>query len=108
VCETCRVLMSRGVTGPFETWREGIPYACMRGDIERAAELTEESSAKSPRFKRWEPYPHSQNAISQASGSASAREAGVTGRVIADKMIAHSGAGPEDLVEATEWKPLRT
>jgi hypothetical protein len=35
VCETCRVLMAHGITGSFETWREGVPYACMRGDIER-------------------------------------------------------------------------
>jgi hypothetical protein len=29
ICETCRVLMSRGITGPFESWRAAIPYACM-------------------------------------------------------------------------------
>jgi hypothetical protein len=28
ICETCRVLMSRGITGPFESWRAAIPYAC--------------------------------------------------------------------------------
>jgi hypothetical protein len=27
---------------------------------------------------------------------------------VADKMIAHSGSGREELVEAAEWKPLRT
>jgi hypothetical protein len=40
VCETCRVLMSRGITGSFETWKEGVPYPCMKGDIERTAGLT--------------------------------------------------------------------
>jgi hypothetical protein len=32
VCEACRALMSSGITGPFETWKPGVPYACMRGD----------------------------------------------------------------------------
>jgi hypothetical protein len=51
--------MVRGITGPFETWKEGVPYACMRGDIERTGGLTvDEGSAKSPRFRRWEPHPH--------------------------------------------------
>ena len=40
VCEACRVFMSRGVTGPFETWNQGIPYPCLRGDIEKTAGLT--------------------------------------------------------------------
>jgi hypothetical protein len=58
VCETCRVLMSRGITGPFETRKEAVLYACMRGDIERTAGLTvEEGSTKSPQFRRWEPHP---------------------------------------------------
>jgi glycosyl hydrolase family 25 len=54
----CRVLMARGITGPFETRKSGIDYACMRGDIETIAGLTlEESSTKTPRFKRWQPHP---------------------------------------------------
>ena len=40
ICETCRMLMSRGIVGAFETWKEGVPYACMRGDIETTAGLT--------------------------------------------------------------------
>ena len=40
VCESCRVLMSRGIVGPFETWKAGIPYPCMTGDIAKTAELT--------------------------------------------------------------------
>jgi hypothetical protein len=73
--------MARGITGPFETWREGVPYACMRGVIETMAGLTlEESSTKTPRFKRWQPHPHSQDAISPARGSAPEREGDVAGR----------------------------
>ena len=30
LCETCRVLMSRGIVGAFETWKPDIPYPCMR------------------------------------------------------------------------------
>ena len=82
MCPSCRALMARGITGQFETWREGEPYTCMRGDIETAAGLTlEESSTKKPRFKRWQPHPHSQDAISSASGSAPARESDAGGRV---------------------------
>jgi hypothetical protein len=40
VCPSCRALMERGITGPFETWKEGMPYACMRGDVEKVAGLT--------------------------------------------------------------------
>jgi hypothetical protein len=29
LCETCRVLMARGITGSFEAWKVGIPYACI-------------------------------------------------------------------------------
>ena len=91
-CETCRVLMSRGITGPFETWKPSVPYACMRDDVERTAELTvEEGKAKSPRFRRWEPYSHAQDAISRARGSASAREDDAAGRVVvAPDTIARS------------------
>ena len=68
--------MSRGITGPFETWKPSVPYACMRDDVERTAELTvEEGKAKSPGLGgRREPYSHAQDAIFRARGSASARE----------------------------------
>jgi hypothetical protein len=80
VCPSCRALMARGITGPFETWKDGVPYACLRGDIETMAGLTlEESGTKTPRFNWWQPHPHSQDAISSASGSAPARE-GTGGR----------------------------
>jgi hypothetical protein len=61
----------------------------MRGDIENVAGLTlEESSTKTPRFKRWLPHPGFQDAISPASGSAPAREGDAAGRVIASDAIA--------------------
>jgi hypothetical protein len=39
ISETCRVFMSHGV-GAFETWKVGIPYPCMTGDIASTAGLT--------------------------------------------------------------------
>ena len=79
MCPSCRALMARGITGPFETWKERVSYAGMRGDIETMAGLTlEESSTKTPRFKRWQPRP--QDAISPASGSAPAHEGDAGGR----------------------------
>jgi hypothetical protein len=39
ICETCRGLMSRGITEAFETWKEGILYPCMTGDIASTAQL---------------------------------------------------------------------
>jgi hypothetical protein len=74
VCPSCRALMARGITGPFETWREGVAYACMRGDIENVAGLTlEESGTKTPRFKRWLPHPGFQDAVPGERVSTSAR-----------------------------------
>jgi hypothetical protein len=72
------VLMTQASPGPFETWKPGIPDACLRGDIERTADLTiEEGSAKSPRLKMWELHLHPQNALSRASMSAASARAGV-------------------------------
>jgi len=54
VCSSCRVVLARGVAGPFETWLEGLPYACMRGDVEKVAELTvKESDRGAIAFARW-------------------------------------------------------
>ena len=65
VCPSCRALLALGITGPFETWREGVPYACMRGDIEKVAGLTvAEGRITSPRFMKWQPYPDPQDAFS--------------------------------------------
>jgi hypothetical protein len=87
VCETCRVLMSRGITGPFETWKEGLSYACMKGEIERTAGLTVlEPDIRGrdcqPRFASWRPYPTSQNALLLHSVDAPAREEEEGGRVV--------------------------
>jgi hypothetical protein len=81
VCETYRVLMSRGITGPFETWKEGVIFACMKGEIERTAGLTVSEPDIlgrdcQPRFVRWRPYPASQNALLLHSVDAPAREEG--------------------------------
>ena len=43
--DACRALLARGITGRFETWREGVSYACMRGDIEKAAKLNVRSAS---------------------------------------------------------------
>jgi hypothetical protein len=85
LCETCRVLMSRGITGLFETWREGVPCACIRGETERTAGLTmSEPDIRrrdcQPRFVRWRPYPGSQNALPLHSVEAPAREESLAGR----------------------------
>jgi hypothetical protein len=53
-------LPQRDITGPFETWREGISYACMRGDIERTAGLTvKEPDRGAIAFARWNAFPSS-------------------------------------------------
>src|SRR4051794_36083300 len=69
---SCRALMARCITGPFETWREGVPYACMRGDIEKGAGLTVlEPSDGVVQFGRWRPF--DQNALSRSTIVAPAR-----------------------------------
>ena len=45
ICQARRVLMSRGIVGPFEAWKESVPYACMRGDIESKVEDVSASRA---------------------------------------------------------------
>jgi hypothetical protein len=58
VCPSCRALLALGITGPFETWREGVPYACMRGDIEITAGLTvKEPDRGAIAFARWNAFP---------------------------------------------------
>ena len=83
VCETCRVLMSRGITGRVETWKKDVPFACMKGEIERTAGLTVlepdiRGRDSQPRFVRWRPYPDSRNALPLHSVDAPAREDGET------------------------------
>src|SRR5262249_5387327 len=89
VCPSCRALMARGIIGSFEAWRAGIPYACLRGDIERTAGLAiEEGNTMSVRFKRWLTHPGSRDGVSSGSGRAPAREGDEPGRGIALTAVA--------------------
>jgi hypothetical protein len=59
-CSSCRVLLSRGITGPFETWRKGRPYASIRGNVEKVAGLTvKEPDRGAIAFARWNAFPSS-------------------------------------------------
>src|SRR5690349_13953733 len=79
ICETCRVLMSRGIIGNFETWKAGIPYPCMTGDIANTAGLTvHEPDDGVVHFARWRPF--DQNARSGSAVQAPAGEDDVAGR----------------------------
>jgi hypothetical protein len=65
-------------TGPFETWKQGIPYACL-GDIARTAELTvHEPDDGVVHFARWRPL--NQDALSGSAVPAPAREDDRAGR----------------------------
>ena len=65
LCETCRVLMSRGIHGAFGTWKEGIGYPCMTGDIASTAGLTVHAPDDGAvQFARWRPF--DQNALSRS------------------------------------------
>ena len=60
VCPSCRALLARGIIGPFETWKEGVTYACMRGDVEKASDLTvKEPDRGAIAFARWNAFPSS-------------------------------------------------
>jgi hypothetical protein len=67
------VLMSRGITGPFETRKPGIDYPCMTGDIEKVAGLTvHEPDDGLVHFARWRPF--DRDAVSRSAVPAPARE----------------------------------
>src|SRR5262245_65893386 len=92
-CAGCRALMARGIIGSFETWRAGIPYACLRGDTERTAGLAiEEGNTTSVRFKPWLTHPGSRDGVSSGSGRAPARKSDEVGRGIALTAVALPGA----------------
>jgi hypothetical protein len=56
VCEPCRVLMSRGIVGPLETWKPASPYPCLKGDIEKVEGLTVyQPDDGVVHFARWKP-----------------------------------------------------
>jgi hypothetical protein len=93
--------MSRGIVGAFETWKVGIDYPCMTGDIASTAGLTvHEPDDGVVYFARWRPL--DQNAVSRSAVPSPAREDdGVARRVDAD-AIARSSAGGEQFAEAAE------
>jgi hypothetical protein len=63
ICEACRVLMSRGIIGSFETRTPGIDYPSVTGDIEKMAGLTVyEPDDGVVHFARWRPF--GQDAVS--------------------------------------------
>ena len=106
--ETCRVLISRGILGTFETWKEDIHHACMRGDIETTAGLTvAEPDIRGrdcqPRFVRWRPYPGSQDGLLLHSVDAPAREEEEGDRVGGSRYVIVSSSAAADLLgEAAE------
>jgi hypothetical protein len=93
--------MSRGITGPFETWKEAVRYPCMRGDIASTAELTvHEPDDGVVHFAKWRPF--AQNAVSRSAAPAPAREEDRVGIWGAGDSMAHSGAAGEQLPEAAQ------
>jgi hypothetical protein len=101
LCETCRVLMSRGIVGAFETWKHNIPYPCMRGDIASTAELTvHEPDDGIVHFARWRPF--DQNALSRSPILAPARDRPDTGMEGSEEALAHETATTEAIAEAAE------
>ena len=59
--DAARVLLDKGITGTFETWRPGSSFAAMRFDVEVAAKWrTEEGPNKGPRRVRWRPFSKSE------------------------------------------------
>jgi hypothetical protein len=102
ICETCRVLMSRGIVGRFETWKPGIDHPCMSGDIASTAGLTvHEPDDGVVHFAKWRPL--DQNALSRSAGSAPARESDRTGGGgVAADMNASPRSDREPIPEAAE------
>jgi hypothetical protein len=101
VCETCRVLMSRGIVGTFETWKAGIAYPCMTGDIANTAELTvHEPDDGVVHFARWRPF--DQDAVSRSAVPAPAREEDAAGRDVAADTNASARSDRQSIPEAAE------
>jgi hypothetical protein len=73
------MLMSRGIVGAFETWKVGIGYPCMTGDIASTAGLTvHEPDDGVVYFAKWRPF--DQNAVSRSAVLAPAHEDDGPGR----------------------------
>src|SRR5262245_32732692 len=76
--------MSRGIVGAFETWKSGIPYPCMRGDIASTAELTlHEPDDGLVHFARWRPF--DQHAVSRSAVPSPGREDNAAGKGGSDR-----------------------
>jgi hypothetical protein len=79
--------MSRGIVGDFETWKAGIPYPCMTGDIVATAHLTvHEPDDGLAHFAKWRPF--DPNAVSRSAVPAPAREEDESRREVAVDTIA--------------------
>jgi hypothetical protein len=114
VCESARALMARGITGPFETRKPGIPYACMTGDIEKTGGLTvyEPDDAGDPRpihFRRWRPFDAqtlkriaSQNGPCGGTVLAPAREDNTAAREEPADTVTYASAKTDQAREAAE------
>jgi hypothetical protein len=64
--DSCRALLSRGITGRLELWRAGKPTFDMACDVQVGAQYTfVESETESIRLVRWSPAPW--NALSRRS-----------------------------------------
>jgi hypothetical protein len=89
--------MARGITGPFETRKLGIDYACMTGDIEKTAGLTirepdSVDDARPVHFTKWKPF--DLDAVSHRADLAPASEDTDPGMGAAADANAPGTAGP--------------
>jgi hypothetical protein len=105
VCESARALMARGITGPFETRKPGIDYACMTGDIEKTAGLTirepdSVDDARPVHFTKWKPF--DLDAVSHRADLAPASEDTDPGMGGAADANAPVRPDPELIPEAAE------
>jgi len=105
VCESCRVLMARGILGEFETRKPGISYACMRGDIEKTAGLAirepdSVDDARPVHFTKWKPF--DLDAVSHRAGLAPASADIDPGREGSVDANASLRSGLELIPEAAE------
>src|SRR5262245_45265442 len=103
ICETCRVLMSRGIVGAFETWKPGIDHPCMSGVIEKVAGLTvHEPDDGVVHFARWRPL--DQNAVSRSAVPAPASEQDTAGRGGSHRYERLSMVGPQAIFGGSGMK----
>jgi hypothetical protein len=93
--------MSRGIVGPFETWKAGIDHPCMSGDIASTAGLTvHEPDDRVVHFAKWRPF--DQDAVSRSAVSAPAREDDGAAREVAADAIATPLRTPRTSAQPTQ------